>query len=285
MCTVSSILSDRIGIRETAVTGAVLATAGLVATAFIERLELLYLTFGILLGIGSSMVYSPSLVILGHYFKKHMGLVNGIVAFGSSLFTMALTRILPYLLSTIGIKYCFLFLAGLQCLLIVFALSWKPVFKKEDHLESLTLSTESVYRHCNDCCSWTKKFLSVKIWKQKAYVIWVLSLGIALFGYFVPFFHLVSLLSHIIKPYINLNKWIYHYWIQSKTLWQKEKLLITCNFSFCNIVFLSHLLQRLQNASVRKKQLRLICFKNISEKNVEIRKIVADLKSNTLLKN
>lgn len=190
MCTVSSILSDRLGIRPTAVVGAVLATIGLIATAFIQQLELLYLTYGLILGIGSSMVYSPSLVILGHYFKKHMGLVNGIVSFGSSIFTIALTRILPYLLSVVEIKYCFLFLAGLHFMSIIFSLSWKPLFRKEDHLAALTLSTESVYEHCNDCCTWTKKFLNVKIWRNRAYVTWVVSLGIALFGYFVPFFHL-----------------------------------------------------------------------------------------------
>lgn len=195
MCTVSSILSDRLGIRATAVTGAILATIGLIATAFIQKLELLYLTYGLILGIGSSMVYSPSLVILGHYFRKHMGLVNGIVSFGSSVFTIALTRILPYLLSVLEIKYCFLFLAGLHFMIIIFSLSWKPLFKKEDHLAALTLSTESVYEHCNDCCTWTKKFLNVKIWKNRAYVTWIVSLGIALFGYFVPFFHLVSVLT------------------------------------------------------------------------------------------
>lgn len=190
MCTFSSILSDRVGIRPTAVTGAVLSTVGLVSTAFIERLELLYLTYGLLLGIGSSMVYSPSLVILGHYFKKNMGLVNGIVSFGSSIFTIALTRILPYLLSAIEIKYCFLFLSGLHFMLIIFSLSWKPLFQKESHLAAMALSTESVYQHCNDCCTWTKKFLNVKIWKNRAYVVWISSLCVALFGYFVPFFHL-----------------------------------------------------------------------------------------------
>lgn len=190
MCTVSSILSDRVGIRPTAVTGAILATIGLVASAFVEQLELLYLTYGVILGVGSSMVYSPSLVILGHYFKKHMGLVNGIVSFGSSIFTIGLSRILPYLLSTIGIRYVFLFLAGLQGMLILFAFTWRPIFIKEDHMVAMTLSTESIYEHCGECCTWTKRFLNVKIWRNRGYVTWVVSLFIALFGYFVPFFHL-----------------------------------------------------------------------------------------------
>lgn len=192
MCTVSSILSDRVGIRPTAITGAILSTLGLVGSAFIERLELLYLTYGLILGLGSSMVYSPSLVILGHYFKKHMGLVNGIVAFGSSIFTIILTQVLPRLLTKLDIKYCFLFLSGLHFMLIIFTISWKPLFVRENHLAAMALSTESVYQHCGDCCRWTKKFLNVKIWKSRAYVTWIVSLCIALFGYFVPFFHLVS---------------------------------------------------------------------------------------------
>ena len=192
MCTISSILSDRIGIRPTAVTGAVLASAGLLSSMFIQQMELLYLTYGLLLGIGSSMVYSPSLVILGHYFKERMGLVNGIVSFGSSLFTIALTRILPLLLRTVGIKYTFLFLSGLHAVSIFLSFTWKPILHKHENIARLTLSTESVYEHCNNCCFWTKKFLNVKIWRNRAYVIWLGSLAVALFGYFVPFFHLVS---------------------------------------------------------------------------------------------
>jgi len=39
-------------------------------------------------GTGSSFIYSGSLVILGHYFKKRMSLVNGIVTTGSAIFTI-----------------------------------------------------------------------------------------------------------------------------------------------------------------------------------------------------
>ena len=51
------------------------------------------------------------------------------------------------------------------------------------------------------------------------------------------------------------NFWIilrrkYYYWKELKTLWQIEKLLILNNFSFCQNVFKSHLLQSLQKASV-----------------------------------
>lgn len=193
MCIVSSILSDRFGVRPIAIIGGVLGCIGLVASAFITELELLYLTFGILLGVGASFVYSPSLVILGHYFRKHMGLVNGLVALGSSVFSILLSIALPRLLEHLHIKYTFLVLAGLYVIVIIGSCTFKPVLKREEHLAALTLSTESVYEHCYDCCSWTRKFLNVRIWRNKAYVVWAFALCIALFGYFVPFFHLVSI--------------------------------------------------------------------------------------------
>ncbi|ESO87231.1 hypothetical protein LOTGIDRAFT_107137 [Lottia gigantea] len=192
MCMIASIISDRLGIRKTALIGSLLGLIGLVSSAFVEQLELLYLTYGIILGVGSAFAYSPSLVILGHYFKKHMGLVNGIVTFGSAIFTIGLSLGLPYLLKEVELKYTFLFLAGLYLILIPCVLTWKPLIHHESKHPSFALSTESIYNHCNDFCSWTRKYLNVRIWKNKGYVVWSLSCGLSLFGYFVPFVHLVK---------------------------------------------------------------------------------------------
>ena len=40
----------------------------------------------------------------------------------------------------------------------------------------------------------------------------------------------------------NMEKWGYNYLIEQKTLWEKEKLLVTSNFSFSYIVFKSCML-------------------------------------------
>lgn len=53
----------------------------------------MYLTYGILFGLGSSFIYSGSLVILGHYFKRRMALVNGLVTTGSAVFTIGNNRV------------------------------------------------------------------------------------------------------------------------------------------------------------------------------------------------
>jgi len=38
-----------------------------------------------------------------------------------------------------------------------------------------------------------KRYLNVDIWKNRGYVIWVVGLTFALFGYFVPLVHIVSI--------------------------------------------------------------------------------------------
>ena len=99
------ILSDKIGIRLTSIIGAVLATLGMGLSAlFYDKISVLYLTYGIMFGSGSSLVYTPSLTILGHYFKKRLGVVNGIVTAGSSVFTIGLSFVNQHILETHGVS-------------------------------------------------------------------------------------------------------------------------------------------------------------------------------------
>ena len=71
---------------------------------FYFQLQALSFTYGIMFGGGASLVYTPSLAIIGHYFKKRMGIANGIVAAGSSIFTMILPHILKLSLKNLGVS-------------------------------------------------------------------------------------------------------------------------------------------------------------------------------------
>ena len=204
---VASILVDRFGIRLTACVGAILATLGMVASSFVSNLEVLYLTYGLLLGVGSSLIYNPSLVILGHYFKKHLGVVNGLVSFGSAVFTIVLPFMLKELLEVVGLRNTMRVLAGLIAVLIPMSLTWKPLFENRHTELDHYLSTDSVRHKMTGCCAFASKFLNVSIWKNKGYRIWALSLPVAFLGYFVPFVHLVSM--HI---YYHLLSFFKVYW-------------------------------------------------------------------------
>ena len=90
-------------------------------------MEILYLTYGIMFGAGASLVYTPSLTILGHYFKKRMGIVNGIVTAGSSIFTIGLSFVNQHILEHHGLEPCLQLLASLTSILIICSLTFTPL--------------------------------------------------------------------------------------------------------------------------------------------------------------
>lgn len=146
------------------------------------------MTYGILFGAGTSLAYNPSLVILGHYFRERLGFVNGLVTAGSSVFTITLPFFLDSILQTIGIEATLQILAGIMGLLMLCATTFVPKWQptaKETEKESLE----------NSCLKRWKKYIDFSIWKNKRYVVWAIAVPTAMFGYFVPYVHLVLFLT------------------------------------------------------------------------------------------
>ncbi|KAG1675925.1 Monocarboxylate transporter 10 [Nymphon striatum] len=203
MSPVASILTDKLGIRRTVFLGGIISAIGMLLSSFIEVLELLYLTYGVIMGFGASLIYTPSLVILGHYFDKRMGLVNGIVASGSSVFTAVMPKTLKYFINTFGLSHTMQCLSVLLALTTLSALVFKPLvvhntneFSKELEATTQTNSCEKSQKHRVKNCF--HKLFNVKIWKNRQYVIWSIAFPSALFGYFVPYVHLVQYVENIL---------------------------------------------------------------------------------------
>ncbi|XP_028996394.1 monocarboxylate transporter 10 [Betta splendens] len=176
-----SIVTDILGCRITAVGGAAVALVGLLASSFVTSLGPMYFTYGIVYACGCSFAYQPSLVILGHYFNKRLGLVNGIVTAGSSVFTITLPIVLTSLLEKVGVQYTLRILCILMFVLMLAGLTYKPL------LPPKPASTQTGGR-----CTSVRKIFNVNIWRSRGYRIWAFGVPAALYGYFVPYVHLVK---------------------------------------------------------------------------------------------
>uniref|UniRef100_A0A8C5K388 Solute carrier family 16 (monocarboxylic acid transporters), member 8 n=1 Tax=Jaculus jaculus TaxID=51337 RepID=A0A8C5K388_JACJA len=98
---VSSILVTRFGCRPVMLAGGLLASAGMILASFATRLLELYLTAGVLTGLGLALNFQPSLIMLGLYFERRRPLANGLAAAGSPVFLsflMALGLFVPAIL-------------------------------------------------------------------------------------------------------------------------------------------------------------------------------------------
>lgn len=221
---IASICTDCFGIRRTAVFGGILATTGMFCSSYATSFTHLYITYGIMFGVGASLAYTPSLVILGHYFSKRLGIVNGVVTAGSSVFTMIMSVSLKALSESNDFKTNMRILAGLMSLLILCGLTFierkprtgknirKPMeedcnrisgkYAGGDLCRRMSATSLSSSLATTASTATNSKVFNTDIWKNKLYVLWSLAIPVALFGYFVPYVHLVEHVR-LVLPDVN----------------------------------------------------------------------------------
>lgn len=158
----------------------------------------MYFTYGVLFGAGTSLAYNPSLVILGHYFQRRLGLVNGLVTAGSSVFTILLPFFLECILG-IGLEATMQVLAGIMALLMICALTFVPRLQPVSNFNKDQGDSQPA-----GCSKLWKKYINFSIWKNKKYVIWAIAVPISMLGYFVPYVHLVFTLIIFITFILKL---------------------------------------------------------------------------------
>ena len=175
---ITSALCDRFGCRIISFAGAVLSVLGLFVTSFIQDVYFMYLTYGVVWGVGSSLSFVSSIVVLGRYFDRRLALANGIATSGSGVGSLVAGPVINYLLQSVGWKNSMRILSGFANVLWVAALLFKPA---KSNFEELSKKAEE-----------KKKLFDLSIWRNKAYVLWVTTVALFQFGYLVPFVHLVS---------------------------------------------------------------------------------------------
>jgi len=173
---ITSALCDRFGCRIVSFAGALLSVLGLFLTSFIQEVNKMYVTYGLVWGVGSSFAFVSSIVVLGQYFDRKLALANGIGTSGSGVGSLVAGPVINHLLQTVGWKNSMRILSAFALLLWIAALLFKPRESDQDIME----------RRKNS------KLFDMSIWKSKAYVLWVSTVALFQFGYLVPFVHLVS---------------------------------------------------------------------------------------------
>lgn len=156
----------------------------LLSSLVYTNINLLYLTYGLMFGMGSALVYTPTLAILGHYFKRYLGIVSGFVTCGSSIFTMILPKVLSWLLREYGLHGTFFILGSFTMIVIVAALIYKPRLAPPPPPKRIPGQS--------NCGMQLSSLINVDNWKRRRYVVWALSMPICLLGYFVPYVHMVK---------------------------------------------------------------------------------------------
>ncbi|XP_053548896.1 monocarboxylate transporter 12 [Bombina bombina] len=125
---VSNHFSCQVGI----ILGGLLASTGLVLSSFATSLEYLYLTLGVLTGLGFALCYSPAIAMVGKYFDKRKALAYGIAMSGSGIGTFILAPVVQMLIEQYSWQGALLILGGFVSNLCVCGALMRPINVQED---------------------------------------------------------------------------------------------------------------------------------------------------------
>ncbi|KAI1886723.1 hypothetical protein AGOR_G00198740 [Albula goreensis] len=186
---VSSIMVNKFGCRPVMLFGGLLASAGMVAASFTTNIIQLYLTAGVLTGLGLALNFQPSLIMLGSYFDRRRPLANGLAAAGSPVFLATLSPLGQVLADYYGWRGGFLIMGGLllnccTCGAVMRPLEGKPVWGAvgkftTQELEEMLSSKSKKQRE-------QKNLLDFRVLNSKGLVIYMIAKFIMVLGLFVP---------------------------------------------------------------------------------------------------
>ena len=188
-------LCDNVGCRVVTCVGGFLSFVGLLTTSYVTNFLLLYFTYGLLWGVGTSFCYFASLVILPMHFRKYLSLAYGIAIAGAGLGVLPMTWLINQLIGYYDWRVTMRILAGITLLMCAASLSYgqiaisQKLYLKLDRKELIRALHGGIHHklklHLLD-------FISFNPWNNKAFAVWAVSLSFIAFGNFIPFVFLVS---------------------------------------------------------------------------------------------
>lgn len=193
---VSGILVSKFGCRATSLLGAIICAVSLVIASLSNSLVVLYLSYSIPFGIGTSFIFNAGLVIVSNYFTKRRSLALGFVSAGQGLGVLVQGPLLQTLIDHYGWKTTYRIMAGVIFGICLLGVTYDPNVKSDKEVENTDQLTSSDEKRPHQKGQKRRgMFLDVSVWKIPAFVAITLSSAIAQFGHFVPQIHLVSLIS------------------------------------------------------------------------------------------
>lgn len=130
-----SVVVNRFGFRKTAICGALINIAGITSASFCTNFFIIILLYSIVGGIGYGLVYSPAIIIVGHYFEKYRAISMGIAVCGSSVGILCLSMTFRYFVPRYGWERSFQLQAGLMVFGLLCTFVYRPINTVRLHME------------------------------------------------------------------------------------------------------------------------------------------------------
>ncbi|KAK7878519.1 hypothetical protein WMY93_030355 [Mugilogobius chulae] len=123
---IASVACAKVGTRVTSITGALLVSGGFLLSIFANSVVYLYLSMGVIVGMGFALLYQSFSVVTAMYFKKRLATAYAIGRSGMGL-TFALAPFTQLLLDQYAWQGALLILGGLMLNLVASGMLLRPI--------------------------------------------------------------------------------------------------------------------------------------------------------------
>ncbi|XP_012280353.1 monocarboxylate transporter 13 [Orussus abietinus] len=135
----SSVLSMKFSYKTVTLIGGTFAASGMMLSYFADSVSYLYVSYGLMVGIGAGLTFPPTVYIVTAYFERLRGFANGLCISGSAIGTIVLPPFLQYLLNHFGYRGAVLIMGAITLNTLVCALLYHPV---EQHMKVVPIAAE-----------------------------------------------------------------------------------------------------------------------------------------------
>ncbi|KAI8879859.1 MFS general substrate transporter [Backusella circina FSU 941] len=162
-----------VGLRPVIIAGTIFATLALELASLSTQIWHLYLTQGVLFGIGTSCLYITVMGVATQWFTKRRGMALGIISGGSAMGGLVVPFVFTKINSNLGPAWTYRIMGfvclGCDLLACIFVKERVPSNKHRKKLSQL---------------------INFSVLKNTDFLIFLIGSNVSLFGYFIPFFFL-----------------------------------------------------------------------------------------------
>ena len=187
-----SYFNERFSYRFTAILGSILGIIGFFLASLSSKLWMMYLTYGVLSGIGHVMIFNCSYLIVLQYFVKWRSVAVGIVASAPAIGMFAMTQFTELILSRFGwqgtlLGFGFLHVVAALCSTVFVPLEDTKGKRKNENTVGELIKYQQE-RLTNDA----------PLYRNPSFLIMLSSFVVVMFVYFVPTVHIVSTFRYFV---------------------------------------------------------------------------------------
>ncbi|XP_071330933.1 monocarboxylate transporter 4-like [Trachinotus anak] len=188
-----SMLVNCFGCRPVMMVGGLFASLGMILASFSTSIIHVYLTVGVITGLGLALNFQPSLIMLNRYFSKKRPLANGLSAAGSPVALCCLSPLGQVLQYQYGWRGGFLILGGILLNCCVCGALMKPlVAPKNNPPKDMEQDKDEEIEGAGKKKKPKAKLLDFSVFKDRGFVIYTVAASIMVLGLFVPPVFVVS---------------------------------------------------------------------------------------------